>query len=145
MNTNEKLLTQVLIYTGCPSVPDAVDNEEDGRIWVKAIAHVRKCNNMDGFAVITNVYDGVPRILKVFDDYGVGEILSIHPYEWLDAKVYEKIKEAAANPQSLRSFISEAYGIPSARLKTVTVEKATALAWNWCIRRQIEIEKEKNE
>lgn len=145
MNTNEKLITHVLLYTGCPSVPEAVENDNDGRIWVKAIAKVRKCNNVEGFAVITNVYDGVPRILKVFDDYGVGEILSIHPYEWLEEKVCEKIRTASANPRSLRLFISEAYGIPSARLKTVTVEKATALAWNWCIRRQIELDKDKNE
>lgn len=137
---NEKLIASVLEAAGLPMMPPAMKKGEKG-VWVRAVARVRKCNNNEGFALLCNVYDGMPQVAKVFDDYGVAEILEIYPYEWLPEKLTDKVEMMADDPQKLKEFIVAAYGIPAERLKSASMAKAKALAYNYCIRKQLENER----
>lgn len=133
---NEKLVMAVLEATGLPSIPEPIAKGEK-RVWVRAVALVRKCNNNEGFALLRNVYDGKPHIVRVFDDHGVAEILEVRPYEWLAERFAARAEEVVSDPETIRAFVSAAYGIPEDRLRTTSRAKAAALVYNYCIEEQI--------
>lgn len=137
--TRDELIMNVLDITKQPSVPEPIGKKET-RVWVRAISRIRKCNNAEGFALVRNVHGGTPRIVKVFDDMGVAEILDVRPYEWLEDSYVEKITELSSDKALLREFLTAAYGIPADRLKSTSLEKATNLACNYYIDRQIKEE-----
>lgn len=133
---NEKLIMTVLELTGLPAIPEPLARGEK-RVWVRAVARVLKCNNNEGFALLRNVYDGVPRIIKSFDDHGVAKILDIRPYEWLEKRFVGKVEEILSDPRQTKAFVAAAYGIPEERLRTTSTAKARSLVYNYCIEEQI--------
>lgn len=134
--TRDELIVSILDITKQPCIPEPIGKKES-RIWVRAISRVRKCNNAEGFALVRNVQGGTPRIVKVFDDMGVAEILDIRPYEWLEDKYLNKLNEVSSDKGLLREFLTAAYGIPGERLKTTSLDRATNLACNYFIDKQI--------
>lgn len=134
--TNEQLKLMVLEATGLPAIPEPIEKKET-RVWVKAVARIRKRNGNEGFAIVVNACGGTPRLVKVFDDYGVSEILDVRPYEWLADKYAKKI-EAMTESADIKAFVSAAYAIPADRLRSTSTEKAKCLAYNYCIQKQLE-------
>ena len=95
---------EVLEYTELPRIPD--EYNEDGPIWVKAIALVLTRTNSHSYAIVHNDAGATPTVVKTFDASGVSKVLGIYPYEYLPEGAIPAFK----NVQEARTFVTKAYG-----------------------------------
>ena len=76
-------LTAVLQFTGCTELPAALN---EGDIYVRAIAKVKKANNHETMCVIVNDGTGNPIIKKDFGSISmIKEIVEIYPLSVLES------------------------------------------------------------
>lgn len=117
-NTQEKDLMDALAYTGCSKLPRAINIVKDqSRIWVKAIAKVHKITGADTYVVLKNDYGRRPVVIKTFgESSAIANIVSIHPFEWLQPDFIPKFK----NDEDRDAFLARSYG--------KLVEKISALS-----------------
>lgn len=79
----KETLTAVLQFTGCTELPAALN---EGEIYVRAIAKVKKANNHETMCVIVNDGTGNPIIKKDFGSISmIKEIVEIYPLSVLES------------------------------------------------------------
>ena len=79
----KETITEVLQFTGCTELPDAL---KEGDIYVRAIAKVKKANNHETMCVIVNDGTGKPIIKKDFGSISmIKEIVEIYPLSVLES------------------------------------------------------------
>jgi hypothetical protein len=80
MTKEEKeTLDEALQYAHLPELPQI--QEDDGRVWIMALAKVLKINGRENYAIVKADYYGKPKIVKDFGTVAcIVKILEIYPY-----------------------------------------------------------------
>lgn len=120
-----------LKYASLPQLPEPLG--QDTPIWIRAIGKVRMNNLSVGYAIVRNTFTDTPRTEKIFGDGSIASIVSIHPYEFLDAKYLPNI----SGEKEARAFVARAYGLRREQVRALTKENVRALIYNYCAKRQL--------
>lgn len=117
-NTKEKEMLDALTYAGCPKLPRAINVVKDqSRIWIRAIARVRKVTGAETYVILKNDYGRKPVVIKTFgESSAIAKIDSIHPFEWLEREFIPTFKREGDK----EAFLAKVYSRP--------VEKISALS-----------------
>lgn len=120
-NISEQIsLTEAMADAHIREFPEEL--KDNGKIWVKAIVKVMKCNCRSNYALAVNDGTGNPDIVK---DYGsvakIVKILGIYPYYYLDNSAMPDLR----NKQDIITYLFRS-GIPKEpieRLLSIENEK----------------------
>ena len=138
MTEQEKLEFEACQYADVPCLPPELGTEDDGRIWVNAIAKVITYEMRPIYAIVRNNMLGSPIVVNTFGEGACARIESIHPYSWLeDQYLPSKMKDS-----ELKRYLSVRYDVPLKSLNNVSPEKLIKLALHYGIDAQIRKEKE---
>lgn len=83
-------LSEVLTYTKLRDIP----KEDDGiNVYIRAIAHVKKADNSENYAVIFKDKDGKDYAKKDFGHLSpIKQVIKIYPYDFLQARFLDVCK-----------------------------------------------------
>lgn len=129
----------VLKYAELPEIPAAAG--EKTPVWIDAVAKIKTMTGRDSFAVVRQVeYGKSPKVRKAFNDEGIGRIVSVHPYKFLDGNFVPSLENAAAT----KRYIAQVYGVDPERVSKLKKEELSRLFYTHCIKAQLEYEKEQS-
>ena len=140
----KETLTAVLQFTGCTELPAALN---EGDIYVRAIAKVKKANNHETMCVIVNDGTGNPIIKKDFGSISmIKEIVDIYPLSVLESDSipdFRKKKDIVSFLVRLGETESHVEKLASSKADE---DKAAlkALVYKHCIKLQIARENSKS-
>lgn len=140
----KETLTAVLQFTGCTELPAALN---EGDIYVRAIAKVKKANNHETMCVIVNDGEGNPIIKKDFGSISmIKEIVEIYPLSVLESDSipdFRKKKDIVRFLVNLGETESHVERLASSKEDE---DKAAlkSLVYKHCIKLQIERENAKS-
>lgn len=93
-------LSQALSLAAVPELP--AELEEGVTDWIKAIVHVKKCNNRENYALAVNDGNGSMSIVKDFGSTcAIKEILHVYPY----AKLSLKSRPVLRNKEEIVAYL----------------------------------------
>ncbi|MBR3467085.1 MAG: hypothetical protein IKH15_07710 [Bacteroidales bacterium] len=130
---------EVLRYANVPEIPAAAD--EHTPVWIYAIAKILTTNAQESYAIVRMNYGRVPTVVKTFNDKGIGKIVSVHPYKFLDSNFVPKLENAAAT----KKYIAAAYGVSEEEVKKLKKEELLRLFYSHCIKSQLTYEKKQSD
>ena len=135
-NTTEKELIDALAYSGCAKLPRAINPVKDqSRIWIRAIAKVRKITGTNSYAILKNDYGRKPKIVKMFgESAAIASIDSIHPYEWLKSEIIPSFKTEDERDM----FIAKAYNCAVEKVASRSKEEKDRLLYVYLMDAQTE-------
>lgn len=137
MRKEEERELAALEYAGQPRLPEVVN--EDTPLWIYAIAKVRMTNLNIGYAILRNFIADTPGIVKVFGDAAIADVVSVHPYLFLDKKYVPTLKDE----DEARAYVAKAYSLDNVPKKW-SKEMLTRLILADAAQRQLKDAREKN-
>ena len=139
MIKTEKEEMLALRWAGVPEVPAPAD--ENTPVWIYAIARVRLSNMRESYAIVAMDYGRDPKVIKSFSEARITEIISVHPYKFLDGMFVPKLESAAAT----KEYIANAYGVDHSKVASLKKPELMRLLYTHCIKRQLEHENRQSE
>lgn len=98
----EKTLLDALCTVNLPELPP-VWNEED--VFLRAIVKVRKADNSEAYGLMSKNVEGEDNITQIFGSVcAIKQVISIHPYTFLESKYMPETKGKAEKMEYLRKF-----------------------------------------
>lgn len=131
MTKEEKLLFEVLDYVQLSEIPESTETVKD--VWIYAIMKVRDHANAENYAIARAIDGKKFSYIKTFGTNGIAEVLSIHPYKFLDMSYAAGIKSEA----DMRRFVSEVYGVAREEVDKISKEDLLRLFFAYGIKRQL--------
>lgn len=100
----EKTLLDALCAVNLPELPP-VWNEED--VFLHAIVKVRKADNSEAYGLMSKNIEAEDNITQIFGSVCyIKQIISIHPYTFLESKYMPETKGKAEKMEYLRKFFN---------------------------------------
>lgn len=137
MNNSDRYEYEALRYAELPCLPAPA--EENGMVWIYAIAKTLSYSMSVGYAVVRNSYGESPKIIRSFGDGGVAKFTSIHPYKFLESRYCPTISGAA----EMKAFLAKAYKVDKEKVAKLKNEALMKLFYNYCMTAQLADEDEK--
>lgn len=131
MNRQEELLFEALEYAHIAELPTATTKDIKD-VWVRGVAKLINGKNDTSYAIVRNVYGKAPQVIKVFDSFGIREIVEVYPYSLLDMSFARGITKI----EDLRLSVAKAYGKSLDEIKSLTKEELKILFYNYGIKLQ---------
>lgn len=100
----EKTLLDALCAVNLPELPP-VWNEED--VFLHAVVKVRKADNSEAYGLMSKNVEGEDNITRIFGSIcSIKQIISIHPYTFLESKYMPETKGKVEKMEYLQKFYS---------------------------------------
>lgn len=131
-------LSDVLTYTRLRSLP----KEDDGvNVYIRAIAHVKKSDNSENYAILFKDKDGKDYTKKDFGRLSpIKQIVKVYPYDFLQAKYLDVCKTKEERMQHIQSWNNE-NNIKGKDYESMSDDELDDILINIAIARQYEAEK----
>lgn len=128
MTKDEKRMYEAMQYAMVSQMPQEwVSLEQNGNMWVKAIARTQCSDGIRGWAVVQNVYKGRPMILKDF--YGLACVVKferIYPFRYCDSGNAPDHKDRKG---VIKWIVSKCRGVTEKQLESLTDEQLDKVFW----------------
>lgn len=150
MTKRELLEYEALTFAHVPQMPP--EEDKDTPVWVHALAKIKTYDLEDTFAVLRNGCGENHKVVKVFGTGGIGKIVSVHPYEFLDGRLLPDMDDT----RRMQEYVMKTYGVPEKKVRPLKEEQLRRLIYNAAINDQVsraaaerkrleELERKKNE
>lgn len=134
-SVKETSLTECLIWTGVPKLPEKDDKEN---IWIKAIALVAKADGSESYVAMAKDDKLNDKIVKDFGNISlIHSIKEVYPYSYLLASYMPEFK--TKKKEERINYLSKFY--KNVDMSAMSVKELDKLVVSLAIKKQIEKEK----